>query len=82
MSTASDEQVPIMKGSPSWPAVISPQPNPAVAPKTAAKRNAHASDVRLIQVDWAVVDSRAPIGWVFGTLMYDGTLSEDVSDVG
>jgi hypothetical protein len=28
--------------------------------------------MRLIQVDFAVRDDRAPIGWVFGTFMYNG----------
>lgn len=36
--------------------------------------------MRLIQVDFAVVDDRSPIGWVFGTFMYDGTLG-DIADV-
>lgn len=36
-------------------------------------RNNFASDLRLLQVDWAVRDDRAPIGWVFGTFMYDGS---------
>ncbi|KAG8867030.1 hypothetical protein FRB98_004411, partial [Tulasnella sp. 332] len=74
MTTASNEQVFTMKGSPGWPAVIAPQPDPCIAPINGAKRNSHASLVRLIQVDWAVVDWRAPIRWVFGTFMYDGTL--------
>jgi len=35
-------------------------------------RNTFASDVRLIQLDFAVRDDRAPIGWAFGTFMYNG----------
>ncbi|KAG8989460.1 hypothetical protein FRB94_014378 [Tulasnella sp. JGI-2019a] len=73
-TTASDDQVFTMKGAPGWHAVISPQPNLKVAPRSGAERNDHASQVRLIQVDWAVVDSRAPIGWVFGTFMYNSNL--------
>lgn len=60
--------------------VISPQPNPKQAPPTGKVRNEFSSKVRLIQVDFAVVDHRSPIGWVFGTFMYNGTL-EDVVDV-
>lgn len=60
--------------------MICPQPDPAHAPSTGAVRNDFNSEVRLIQVDWATVDDRAPIGWVFGTFMYDGTL-ENVEDV-
>jgi hypothetical protein len=41
----------------------------AVNPKI---RNEFASDVRLLQVDFAVRDDRAPIGWAFGTFMYSG----------
>ena len=43
-------------------------------------RNAYASDLRLLQVDFAVRDDRkdkAPIGWVFGTFMYDGSQTAD-----
>ncbi|KAG8972690.1 hypothetical protein FRB90_010165 [Tulasnella sp. 427] len=67
-----------MKGSPSWPAVTCPQPDPTVAPPkgSSGTRNDFASEVRLIQVDWATVDERSPIGWVFGTFMYDGTLGD------
>ncbi|KAG8909046.1 hypothetical protein FRC01_007179, partial [Tulasnella sp. 417] len=79
-SSATDDQVPLMKGSPSWPAVICQQPDPTVAPGkgSAGKRNDFSSEVRLIQVDWATVDERSPIGWVFGTFMYDGTLADTV----
>ncbi|KAJ7231505.1 hypothetical protein C8J57DRAFT_1196539, partial [Mycena rebaudengoi] len=73
LTTATDEQVFTMKGAPAWPAVsLSPPPNGHV-------RNDFHSEVRLIQVDFAVVDDRSPIGWVFGTFMYNGTL-EDVTD--
>ncbi|KAG8852600.1 hypothetical protein FRB96_008599 [Tulasnella sp. 330] len=66
----------IVDAAPPFSKVISPQPNPTVAPTSGAKREDHASHIRLIQVDWAVVDSRAPIGWVFGTFMYNGTLKQ------
>ncbi|KAG9014731.1 hypothetical protein FRB94_010578 [Tulasnella sp. JGI-2019a] len=77
LTTATEDQVFTMKGSPSWPAVISPQPDPTVAPPSGAKRNAFDSKVYLIQVDWAVVDARSPIGWVFGTFMYNGNDKEN-----
>ena len=28
-------------------------------------------------MDWAVRDDRAPIGWVFGTYMFDGSQKEE-----
>ena len=48
-------------------------------PYQAGPRNDYASDLRLFQVDFAVRDDRAPIGWVFGTFMYNGHSKE--SDV-
>lgn len=41
-------------------------------------RNDFASEVRLIQAGWATVDERSPIGWVFGTFLYDHTLADTV----
>ncbi|KAJ9109363.1 hypothetical protein QFC21_000693 [Naganishia friedmannii] len=70
MTTATDEQVPTMKGSPGFQAAIAQQSNAAVAPSTAKDRNSFPSPVRLFQVDLAVRDDRSPIGWVFGTFMY------------
>ena len=61
--------------------MIAQQPNLAKPPPSAALRNDRASYVRLIQVDWAVVDCSAPTGWVFGTFMYDSTLSGEIQDV-
>ncbi|KAJ6569598.1 hypothetical protein B0H19DRAFT_700414 [Mycena capillaripes] len=76
LTTATDEQVFTMKGSPHWDAVISPQPDPKTAPSSGKVRNKFSSKLRLIQVDFAVVDKRSPIGWVFGTFMYNGTLPD------
>ena len=42
-------------------------------PPHAEKRHHKPSSVRLIQMDIAARDERAPIGWIFGTFMYDGT---------
>jgi hypothetical protein len=58
--------------------VIVPQMNPLDDPQPPFDqkpviRNDFASDVRLIQMDFAVRDDRSPIGWVFGTFMYDGS---------
>lgn len=44
------------------------------------ERDDKKSDMRLLQVDFAVVDDRADTGWVFGTFMYNGAMKEsDVS---
>ncbi|KAG8724663.1 hypothetical protein FRC09_015807 [Ceratobasidium sp. 395] len=75
MTDASDEDLPTQRGSPTWPTMIS-QTNPEqnFFP-IAGKRNDYPSDVRLLQIDFAVRDARAPIGWVFGAFMYDGRKS-------
>ena len=39
-------------------------------------RNDSVSELRLTQVDFAVRDDRAKIGWVFGTFMYDSESRE------
>lgn len=39
-------------------------------------RNEFATDLRLLQVDFAVRDDRSPIGWIFGTFIYDGLLQD------
>lgn len=54
--------------------VIAKQEPTGPAPDTGEFRRDDASPVRLIQVDWATVDHRSPIGWVFGTFMYDGLM--------
>lgn len=66
-TTASDAEVPYLAGSPTWPAYVyaqvnaqNPAPTRAVVP------------VRLLQIDIAVKDHRAPTGWVFGTFVYGG----------
>ncbi|KAI8297328.1 hypothetical protein K4K59_003505 [Colletotrichum sp. SAR11_240] len=60
-----------MKGAPSMKAVIAPDDA-----KSAEIRNSKPSDLRLLQVDFAVTDERAKIGWVFGTFMYYGDMKE------
>ncbi|KAL3451160.1 hypothetical protein BJX65DRAFT_304562 [Aspergillus insuetus] len=67
-----------MTGAPSMKAIIAPTASdPTKRPADPAQRNTFASDLRLLQVDFAVRDDRAPIGWVFGTFMYAGTRNED-----
>ncbi|KAF4462444.1 hypothetical protein FALBO_10748 [Fusarium albosuccineum] len=71
LTDATNLEVPIMDGSPTMHAVISP--NGAI---NGAVRQDHASPVRLLQVDFAVRDDRADIGWVFGTFMYNGHMKD------
>ncbi|KXJ90395.1 hypothetical protein Micbo1qcDRAFT_120327 [Microdochium bolleyi] len=72
MTDAKNDQVFTMTGAPSLPAVIA-----STIEKTGAgPRNDHHTDMRLLQVDFAVVDDRADIGWVFGTFMYNGEMKE------
>ncbi|KUJ20860.1 uncharacterized protein LY89DRAFT_640748 [Mollisia scopiformis] len=73
MTDATDSEIPCMKGSPAMQAVIAKQPLSPDGMPNGMERNAEASEVRLLQVDFAVRDDRAPIGWVFGTFMYDGS---------
>ncbi|MBK9195399.1 MAG: hypothetical protein IPO17_10520 [Flavobacteriales bacterium] len=40
--------------------------------KTGAGATRTDSDMQLLQIDIAVKDQRSPIGWVFGTFVYDG----------
>lgn len=69
MTDATDDEVPKMKGAPAMKAVIA---KPLTSPSDNGRyRNNFASDLRLLQVDFAVRDDRAPIGWVFGTFMFD-----------
>ncbi|KAL1640295.1 hypothetical protein SLS58_007111 [Diplodia intermedia] len=70
MTDAKDDEVSSMKGSPAFTAVT------AQSPENPQLRNDHASEVRLLQIDFAVQDDGAPIGWVFGTFMYDGRRSD------
>ena len=46
-------------------------------PWRAPARNDSVSQLRLIQVEFAVRDDRAKIGWVFGTFMYDSENREE-----
>ncbi|KAH7217186.1 hypothetical protein BKA60DRAFT_648296 [Fusarium oxysporum] len=65
LNNSTPEQMPIQDGAPTMHAVISKSTS------NGKERNDFASPLRLIQVDFAVVDKRSPIGWVFGTFMYN-----------
>ncbi|KAF8465998.1 hypothetical protein BDZ91DRAFT_726124 [Kalaharituber pfeilii] len=68
---ATEDEIPILKGAPTMDAVIFTGVNPATGKPTG--RNDFASKLRLLQVDFAVKDHRSPIGWIFGSFVYDGS---------
>jgi hypothetical protein len=65
---ATETEVPYLKGSPVWQAHVT---------DTTGSRSV--CDMRLLQVDVAVRDSRADstTGWVFGTFIYNGDLTAE-----
>lgn len=63
-TTASDQTVPFLKGSPQWTI-------DAHQPGSNCKRSPQPA--HLLQMDVAVVDERAPTNWVFTTFVYDGS---------
>ncbi|KAJ8091840.1 hypothetical protein PM082_021076 [Marasmius tenuissimus] len=71
-STATNDEVPSMNGSPVWEACIAQSPADPKAIADPKVRLDKANPVRLIQIDFAARDKRAPIGWCYGTFMYDG----------
>jgi hypothetical protein len=70
-TTASEAEVPYLKGAPQWQAYIYANPNDP-APKTTSPRAV--LSLRLLQIDIAVKDDRVSetTGWVFGTFVYGG----------
>lgn len=65
---ATEKEVPYLKNSPTWMANVyreSASPLPQGAQKCI-------KPLRLLQLDIAVKDKRSPIGWVFGTFVYNG----------
>jgi len=72
-TTATEAEAPYLKGSPKWPAYIyaNTHDRDFFAPEHARRV---VREVRLLQVDIAVRDSRvnASTGWVFGTFVYGG----------
>ena len=69
-TTAPVSQVPYLQGAPAWTAYIPASPVPGVTPPPGRS----AQQVRLLQIDVAVKDSRvaSKTGWVFGTFVYGG----------
>jgi hypothetical protein len=65
-TTATPDVVPYLKGSPVWKA------DRHVEKDGAFLCERKPQDVRLVQLDVAVVDPRSPTRWVFGTFAYDG----------
>ncbi|EIN12200.1 hypothetical protein PUNSTDRAFT_124197 [Punctularia strigosozonata HHB-11173 SS5] len=80
-TNATEEEVPLLKGAPTWDAMIVEQPDPTKNPEPGNdpakdKRNQYTTPMRLVQMDFAVRDDRAPVGWVFGTFMFDGSRTD------
>lgn len=66
------ECVPFLKGSPEW------QIDRHVFTDAKGYSCARAVQIsRIVQMDVAVSDSRSPIGWVYGTFVYDADVSGD-----
>ncbi|CAH1249301.1 Hypp8577 [Branchiostoma lanceolatum] len=66
----SAEDIPYLKESPVWHAAIAREPE-------APGDRGPPVEMRLIQMDVAVRDERADIGWVFGTFVYHSSQSSD-----
>lgn len=72
-STVTDEQLPTMKNSLAWDANIMINQDPDDRNDgPLAKFQRGMRQVRLLQIDVAVRDSRSLTGWLFGTFGYDG----------
>ena len=65
-TTATPADVPYLKGSPTW------QADRHVEKGKVFECERKVQEVRLVQLDVAVVDHRSPTRWVFGTFAYDG----------
>ena len=70
-TTASETEVPYLKGAPRWQAYVYSDRND---PDPTATSPRAAIDLRLLQIDLAVKDDRVSdtTGWVFGTFVYGG----------
>lgn len=72
-TTAPESEVPWLKGSPEWDAYIFTGDNLHVPGNIAPDAPRAVHKVRLLQIDFAVKDSRSTdTGWVFGTFVYGG----------
>ena len=80
-TSASPDEVDYLQGAPTWEANVLPPPcrgrftGTATDPRTNEEVKCERSlrEMRLAQFDVAVVDERSPLGWVFGTFVYDGS---------
>jgi hypothetical protein len=68
-TTADEHEVPYLAGAPTWTAYIYKDVHNQ-HPKAGDPRAK--TPVRLLQIDIAVKDKRAPLGWYFGTFVYGG----------
>ncbi len=80
-TTATPKDVPYLQGSPVW------QADRHMEKANQFQCERAVQEVRLVQLDIAVVDPRSPTRWVFGTFAYDGnmkgkTLWERLAPVG
>lgn len=79
-TSALPSEVAYLEGAPTWQANVMPPPcggkftgtatDPRTGEEVECKRRLQ--DMRLAQFDVAVVDERSPLGWVFGTFIYNG----------
>lgn len=67
-TTATPKDVPYLEGSPVW------QADRHIEKDTTFLCQRTVQEVRVVQLDIAVVDSRSPTRWVFGTFAYNGKL--------
>lgn len=67
-TTATPAEVPYLEGSPVW------QADRHVETEKGFLCQRQVQEVRLVQLDVAVVDSRSPTRWVYGTFAYNGKL--------
>lgn len=72
-TTTRPESVPYLRGAPEWTANIAPAScrRDVVCTRVECKRTLQV--MRLLQIDVATVDRRAPRRWVFGSYLYNGS---------
>lgn len=68
-SAANTQQVPWLDGALKWQANVNSKLDRA--------SDRAIGDVRLMQVDVAIKDQRAIVGWIFGTFVFDPTIEKD-----
>ena len=71
-TSATNSEVPYMQNSFAWTVNTGPINSSNLSPGDAGWVPRTNRTMRLLQVDIAVKDVRSPIGWVFGTYVYDG----------